>query len=309
MLVFIVCLHIRKNVFVQFMRVIFKEFLIVALRFMCNFAYFGFAFNRILLIGQNHPKFVETVGKWKMRKFFLVSGIISVAFSIVKGFKYRINYGRSEMNYPYNNEIDIWVHNSRSLRVYFFFSAISDIFNYVVLLIVSLAIDVYMLARLRKTLDEKLKREREMNEIKIETITLRGIDRSYAAEMPAAASSSKIQRQSGKKQPMSKKELDMKESMNNAIRMVITNSLLNVAFKFPLALLPLVNVIVAFETFRHQHKSFWIEFNSYINETFTISFVSDLADFLFLILISIQLFFYIRFDLKMKTGFRRILND
>lgn len=306
----IICLDIRKNVFIQLMRVIFKEALIVALRFMCNFAYLGFAFNRILLIGQGHPKIVESIGKCKMRDFLVVSGIISICFSVVKGFKFRVNYDHAEMNYPFNNEIDIWTHNSIGLSIYLLFSLISDFFNYVVFLVASLGVDIYMLIRLRRTLDEKIQRGKILN-------TAVQIGQMYFEMMLALDSENPIKNiddsdsdrnQLGKKLKIKKKH-ELKDSMNNAIRMVLTNSLLNVVFKFPLCIVPALNcgyTIAQHIHEKHPNALKYLHFLGTLNRTYTIAFISDMADFLFLILISIQLFVYIRFDLKMKAGFKRL---
>lgn len=218
----IICLDIRKSVVIQFLRVIVKEALIVALRFMCNFAYLGFAFNRILLIGQSHPKIVESIGKCKMRDFLVVSGVISICFSVVKGFKFRVNYDHAEMNYPFNNEIDIWTHNSIGLSIYLLFSVISDFFNYFVFLLASLGVDIYMLIRLRRTLDEKIQRGKTMS-------TAVRIGEMYLEMMLALNSEKPIKNIDGSiesnKNLQIKKKHEIKDSMNNAIRMVLTNSL------------------------------------------------------------------------------------
>lgn len=84
------CPDTRRIVFFQFFKIIFKETIIVALRFMSNFAYMAFAFNRIALIGQNHAKIVEKLAKWKFKKYMLITGFISVILSIIKGFKYHV---------------------------------------------------------------------------------------------------------------------------------------------------------------------------------------------------------------------------
>lgn len=84
------CPDTSRLVFFQFFKIIFKETLIVCLRFMSNFAYMGFAFNRIALIGQNHPKIVEKLTKWQFKNFMIATGVISMIFSIVKGFKYQV---------------------------------------------------------------------------------------------------------------------------------------------------------------------------------------------------------------------------
>ena len=53
------CPVTHRFVFFQFFKIIFKETLVVALRFMGNFAYMAFAFSRIALIGKDHPQIVK----------------------------------------------------------------------------------------------------------------------------------------------------------------------------------------------------------------------------------------------------------
>ena len=66
-----------------FLKVIFKESFVVALRFMSNFLYIAFAFNQISLIGKDHPKLVEFMSKVGIKKYILVMGLISIGLSQV----------------------------------------------------------------------------------------------------------------------------------------------------------------------------------------------------------------------------------
>lgn len=84
------CPETSYLVFFQFFKIIFKETLIVTLRFMSNFAYMAFAFNRIALIGKDHAKIVEKLVKWKFKNYMLLSGLLSMILSIVKAFKYQV---------------------------------------------------------------------------------------------------------------------------------------------------------------------------------------------------------------------------
>ena len=58
---------------------------------MNNFAYMAFAFNRIALLGRNHPKIIEYISEIRLNKYIIITAFISVAFSVVKGFKYKVN--------------------------------------------------------------------------------------------------------------------------------------------------------------------------------------------------------------------------
>ena len=298
----IICLNFRRHVWIQFLKIIFKEFLVVMLRFMINFAYVGFSFNRIMLIGKDHPKFVKKIANCSILKYCLVTGLISLALAFVKVFKYRVNFDRSDRNYPYNTEYDFWVHTSTLQLVYFVFNIISDLLNYFVFLLVCLSIDIYMLVRLRRTLQEKLVRLKEM------TVTLQNKNVVNLITNKKAPLSTKSQNENN---AIQNKKADFNAAMNNAIRMVIVNSLLNIVLKLPLCFFSLHYLILFIgHNFLNESKAWFLYeiFYCNISKSFPLLNLSEPYDFLFLILISIQLFVYIRFDLKIKAGFNRMFN-
>lgn len=87
----IFCPPTSRLVPIQFFKVIFKETLLIALRFASNFAYIGFASNRVALIGKDHVKLVQFISNIKIKNYFMATGFISLCFSIVKVFKYKVN--------------------------------------------------------------------------------------------------------------------------------------------------------------------------------------------------------------------------
>lgn len=196
-----------------------------------------------------------------------------------------MNYDRADRNYPIRIEEDLRRHYSLANDVYVLANLISDFLNYFVLVLVNLSVDFYMLKRLRRTLNEKL---------------------DSLAELSA---DTKI---------VSKKDEEMREAMNNAIRMVILSTLLNFAFKFPQTLVPLENVaeMFFFQEPDNKHHGRCKIFCNYGFNRFTINLrdsmvyylLSDLSDWLLTLLISIQLFVYAKFDKKITTGLERILD-
>lgn len=137
-----------------------------------------------------------------------------------------------------------------------------------------------MLVRLRQTLREKLEK---FNQI------------SSASENLA-----------------SQKELELRESMNNAIRMVVVNSTINFVFKLPLAIVPLHNAIA---TFYYKDQSLLkdenLGFHIYLSKlklSGVFYFIPELADFLLTCLVSSQLFLFAKFDKKIRIGLERLLS-
>lgn len=195
----------------------------------------------------------------------------------------KVNYQRADRSYPFTIEEDIQEHNSLANDVYYVTNLVSDFLNYVVFVIINFWIDIYMLVRLRRTLNDKMKK--------------------YAALTDSTQ--------------MSKKEIEMRELMNNAIRMVVVNSTLNFLFKLPHTLVPLQNTI---ETFYYQSGQFYknrcgnkcnfgfYRFSVNLRDSNVYYLVSDLGEWLQTILISIQLFIFSKFDKKIKMGFHRMFD-
>lgn len=137
-----------------------------------------------------------------------------------------------------------------------------------------------MLRRLRGTLNEKIKRLTVQQDVK-----------------------------------QTEKKLEMSESMNNAIRMVVVNSALNILFKLPQTLVPFEN---ALETFYFQNKFFdcgktsscnfgFMSFSHNLRDSRVYYLISDLCEWFLIILISIQLIVYSKFDRNIKVGLDRLL--
>ena len=139
---------------------------------MSNFCYLAFAFNRIALIGQKHGKFIKFISSMAIWKYLLGSLLISLMFSWIKFFKYSINYGQDELNFPIWNELDIstpFASLPFILHFYMIFNCISDLINYLVFVILCFLVDLKMLLKLKSTVGESIQRIKLMgiNEMRI----------------------------------------------------------------------------------------------------------------------------------------------
>lgn len=96
------------------------------------------------------------------------------------------------------------------------------------------------------------------------------------------------------------------EIVNRAIKMIVFNTKIELIFKLPVALIPLINVSADFyykdPTNLYKHPNF-DQFYSSLFDTGFFGFIQDASDLLFKISLSIQLFIYIRFDTKFNTAF------
>ena len=142
------CPEIRKLVFIQFFKIIFKECLTTTFCFMLNFSYVAFALNRIAIIKKEQSKFFQFVSDMPIKMYIAVTIIISAGLSVMKYFKYEVNYEYPFMNYPISNEWDIMDVNRKKSHVfddaYYIVNSISDIINYILFVLVTLFIDIYM---------------------------------------------------------------------------------------------------------------------------------------------------------------------
>jgi hypothetical protein len=276
------CPEIRKVVFVQFFKIIAKECLTSALRFMLNFTYIAFALNRIGVIKKDPNKLVSFMSNVGIKKYVAISCLISIGLSGMKYFKYDVNYGNQLMNYPISNEWDIfnvYIKSSHTLDdAFFVVNSISDITNYVLFVLICFIIDIYMVVQLRKVMSEKMQK----------------IKKLYAN------SKSKID--------STKKEND--DAINKAIRMVVINTAIGLLFKMPVSFIPVINVYAEFyyKDFNDRYtRPAFGRFYLYLFDNGFYSQIIDLADFLFIISISIQPLIYKRFDKKIQTAFDRLL--
>ena len=101
------------------------------------------------------------------------------------------------------------------------------------------------------------------------------------------------------------------EAMKKAIRMVVINTSIGLLFKMPLSVIPILNVYAEFYYKRLEKRYIHPGFGRFYSSLFFNGFygqISDLADFLFILSISIQPFIYKRFDRKIQTGFDRLID-
>lgn len=273
------CPEIRKLVAIQFLRIILKECLVTAFRFMCSFCYVAFALNRIGLIGREHGKIVKFICDVKVPYFILVTLLISLGLSVVKYFKYEVNYDEIESTFPVSIERDLMdqsyltFFNRPSIIAYFILNTISNLLNYVVLVIVCFIIDVCMVVQLRRTLNEKIQKQEEM------------LKNSENKES---------------------KRKENEEVIKKVIKMVVLNTTIAIVLKMPSSFVPIVNLYAEFffRNFNERYKNpafgeFYVRFTD--GEFY--SSIQDFSTFLYCLSLSIQLFIYLVFDKKFKSGY------
>ena len=272
------CPIIRKAVFMQYIKIVVQDVLMTSLRFMNNFTYIGFAFNRISLIGKDHNKLVTFMYELGIKKYMGISLFISILLSTIKFFEYDINTGIPIVSYPlsYDYMSSDQYRNAPKI-VFFILNFISDILNHFVFLLVNLAIDIGMVVKLKQTLNERLEKFK--------------------------AYSTTAQQE--------KKKSDNENVLNNAISMVIFNTTLNLLLKLPTAL---YSMIYLFYGIYRQHINYSVSENRNWNkfymrvciDAYLCEMFLKLSEFLYLLSISLQFLFYKHYDKKLNSAFKKI---
>ena len=285
------CPEMRKTIFNQYFKIIFKEVFVTLLKFMCNFTYVAFALNRIALIGKDHSKIVMFISNLDIRIYSVVCVLISCSLSWIKYFEYQVNYFEPHLNYPISNDWDImkmadynydktflnkYLVLSISYELYFIYNSISDVINYVVFVIVIIAIDLIMLILLKRALKEKLKwYDKETNWQKYEA-----------------------------------KKKENENTVNKIIKMVIINTAIGVLFKLPSSFSSIVDLYASFyyQNYENLFKApVFGEFNLFLLNSGFSKLIVDVYEFLFIVSISVQFFIYKRFDKKFLEGYNNVV--
>jgi hypothetical protein len=149
------------------------------------------------------------------------------------------------LNFPISNEIYMFDSIKISFdNFYFIYNSISDLFNYLVFVVICAIIDVSMVVQLRRTLEEKPKNQK-LNEAK-------------------------------------KAQND--EAVNKAIKMVVLNTAIGLYFKIPSFFTPPINsyavIYYKFKIHQFKHRGFSDFFNMFVNNGWY-SFIQTLSYFLF----------------------------
>lgn len=294
----LLCPRARKFVAAQLYKLVFNECLGNTLKFMCNFVYVAFAFNRIALIGKDHCKLTKFMCDVSVRGFVSTCAALSLVLSVIKCFKYRVNFGHPESEYPTSNELDANSHSGKDhglFALFYILNTVSDLLNFFGFVCVNFGIDVYMAVRMRNTLDDKCKRLAQVIHMVNQMLLVESNNVTAAATAVNK-----------------KKETNNEEALNNAIKFVVLNTLIGVLFKLPMSFLSLVNLCAEFYyhygSYASVHPRFG-EFYSFLKMSGFYFLLADWANFLYVFSLAIQLFVYASFDKKVKVSIERLRNN
>lgn len=276
------CPKIRRTLFFQFFRIVVVECTNTTFQFMCNFCYVAFAFNRITLISKENCKLVKFFADVNTKKYICVCLILSVGASVIKYFKYEINFGKLSSHFPVSNEKDILIdsYHKASIDAFFIINMIVDLINYVLFVFVCVVIDVYTVIRLRSTLQEK-------------TIKM-------ALMLSQSAKTTET------------KTKENESVVEEVIKMVVLNTSVGVLLKMPACVLPIVSLYAEFYYknlgFHYKHPAFGHFYSSLFDSEF-FDAIQELSRLSFSVSHFAQFFIYRRFDKKFRLGFERLVSS
>lgn len=283
----IFCSSIREKAFVQYFKIVFVECFSSFLSLLSNFSYVAFSINRISLIG-NKQSFVEFFSEMRISRYMSVSIISSGLISLVKAFRFRFNLIYLNDDFPHifvrNNEL---AYSSKVIyNLIFGFDLVYDLICYIVFTFVNFVLDLVLVMKIRETLDERQQ--------KLES-------------MLTGECGQKI---------LEKKQKENDEAMNKVRKMIVANTLVNFLLKSPSAIISINDIrLVAMRPRNIQGIGhFKILFNfpysfdviCYQDENCMV--LKKFFDLLYLISLSVNIFFYIQFDKKFKQAFKQIFS-
>jgi hypothetical protein len=236
------------------------------------------------LVGKNGD-FIEYFSKLSAYKYMIFSSVVSALLSLVKGFRFRLNSLQPDEIYPiiFHRDPFAFLVNFKSIyTLLFVFDAIYTMFNYIIFTFIHLLFDILLFHKIRKTIKEK--------EIKYKTIYLL-IDSQY-----------------------SKKLKENQETIRKVLTMVILSAFVSLISKIPISItslndlrllinnpldhLEIHSVRLGREFFKFPYSMKTI---CYYDETCLI--FESFGNFLFLISLGINIFFFKRFDKKFSLSF------
>ena len=282
----IFCSSVRKYMFTQYFKIIVVETCSSFLRLVSNLTYVAFSINRISLVGNkvntNNNGFFERFSTLSVLKYLIFSSILSFLFSIIKAFRFKINEFKPEETYPYvffRNEKYFLYSNKTSFVFLFVFDAVYNFTNYVFFAFINLVFDLILLTRMRAVLKEKMDKFKNLQDQKLRE----------------------------------KKQNESDEAMRKITMMVIFNTLVNFVLKIPISMTSLNDlrllITIPYKSLKNNVQfgrqlfkfPYTMEDICYLDEICWI--FNNFGNFLFIISLTINIFFYLKFDKKFNLAF------
>lgn len=281
------CSQIHYTLPIQYYKIIVEEFASNVFQFQSNLTYLAFSLCRLSLIGTENGKVVTFVSTLKIIYYILISSLLSVLLSLVKIFRYQVNFFQPQYDYPFEFEKNPFQDRSDfKFHFVFILNGIIDFLNYVVCVLVNLIIDVVLMVELKRTLkkrEEKLK-TMHLSEKQIET-----------------------------------KKKENKDTIKRVRFMVLFNALVGLLFKMPTSITSLNDLRIIIFNYNDftQNDNFnktieYFSFNDFLkylcSATKICLVIRKLESLLNVLSLTINILFFYNFDKKFKSAFIQTKN-
>jgi hypothetical protein len=277
------CSQIHKLVAIQYYKIIFGEFFSFFFQLISNFTYVAFSLNRLSLIGDKHGSITLCVSEIAIECFLIISSIVTLILSLVKCFRYEVNYFVTNHDYPFTFQNNPFYNPSQTITgLIFITNGIVDFINYVLFILVNLILDIILAQKLRKTLREK--REKFKSD--------------------------------------AKKEKEDEEAVNRLIHMAIFYALTNLIFKLPNSITSLNDLVIISTNLNEYGIKFFRSFYEndvnirYFDFIYFMKYVCSVtkicqvfhkyANLFYLLSFSFNILFFYNFDKKFQTAFNLV---
>ncbi|CAF0866779.1 unnamed protein product [Brachionus calyciflorus] len=154
---------IWHNVLVQYIKIIFNEFLYNLLKFLSSSSYILFSSIRCSLVGQEHF-FLDKLMNYNPKKLLYKMILIGFFLNLIKLFSFEINYFDPFFDYPSPKSYNYVVENNiKGAILISSLNLLCDFVNYILFIILHLILDIILIFKLRDTLKRRKEKFPEMS--------------------------------------------------------------------------------------------------------------------------------------------------
>jgi hypothetical protein len=266
------CSLIANTLSAQYYKIGFVSFLGESIKMCSNITYILITINRYMLIGNEHLSALESISKFELKRVVYFSLFISLVLNIGHVFQYENNRLDSNFNSHYDTtspDITYPVLNKES-SFFPIYSILYFVLNYLLVIILNTLVEVIIVIKLHKELQEKRKRA-EQRSNQIDARTRRNLEMDHKKEQ-------------------------------RAIIMVVVNGLVNFLLRLPEIFIFLTTGDLIFTTDFNDIEFYIAKFNSFDSLFVDVSYLTFILTFTTNVLI------YYLFNTKFKQAFKVFSN-
>jgi hypothetical protein len=277
------CSSIYNSYFAQYFKIVVIYYVGESVKLCSNVSYVLMTINRYMLIGKDHSQWLIVISQMNLSRTCLISIAISLLLNLSYTFGYTLNDG-STITQDGRVRYDFYPILSHSSLAFFFFTAIYFFINYFLFLLANTIIEIAIVRRLRKEIDDKHKRMARM----MDESGGGGGGGGGGGSTPAVYHNQQLNLRARRRlRSDSKKE-------HRAVLMVTVNGLVNFLFRLP-------------EVFNILNLSSYFYRGNVVSSTLCAQycrFFRDLSNLTFILTFSTNCVMYYWFNNKFRQAFR-----